>query len=124
MALMCRQIIGSGASSAGWVGLIVATATNDWVRTCDLQPGGLSADGRAGVQGPVGRVHRVSVPVPLRGPGADPQPARSVWHHLHRLVPGGGPQRRGSDVFGFSLYAGWVGAALCLLGGVIILFCH
>lgn len=35
MALMCRQIIGSGAASAGWVGLIVATATNDWVRTCD-----------------------------------------------------------------------------------------
>lgn len=35
MALMCRQIIGSGASSVGWVGLIVATATNDWVRTCD-----------------------------------------------------------------------------------------
>lgn len=35
MALMCRQIIGSGASCAGWVGLIVATATNDWVRTCD-----------------------------------------------------------------------------------------
>lgn len=32
---MCRQIIGSGASSVGWVGLIVATATNDWVRTCD-----------------------------------------------------------------------------------------
>lgn len=35
MALMCRQIIGSGASCVGWVGLIVATATNDWVRTCD-----------------------------------------------------------------------------------------
>lgn len=35
MALMCRQIIGSWASCAGWVGLIVATATNDWVRTCD-----------------------------------------------------------------------------------------
>lgn len=35
MALMCRQIIGSAASGAGWVGLIVATATNDWVRTCD-----------------------------------------------------------------------------------------
>lgn len=35
MALMCRQIIGSGASCAGWVGLMVATATNDWVRTCD-----------------------------------------------------------------------------------------
>lgn len=36
MALMCRQIIGSAASCAGWVGLIVATATSDWVRTCDF----------------------------------------------------------------------------------------
>lgn len=35
MALMCRQVTGSAASCAGWVGLIVATATNDWVRTCD-----------------------------------------------------------------------------------------
>lgn len=35
MALMCRQILGSGAGSVGWVGLMVATATNDWVRTCD-----------------------------------------------------------------------------------------
>ncbi|XP_053714738.1 claudin-11-like isoform X1 [Synchiropus splendidus] len=36
MAMMCRQIIGAGSSAAGWVGLIVATATNDWVRTCDF----------------------------------------------------------------------------------------
>lgn len=26
--------------------------------------------------------------------------------------------------FGFSLYAGWVGSALCLLGGFMILLCH
>lgn len=35
MALRGRQIIGTAASCVGWVGLIVATATSDWVRTCD-----------------------------------------------------------------------------------------
>lgn len=35
MAHMCRQITGSTASCAGWVGIIVATATNDWVRICE-----------------------------------------------------------------------------------------
>ncbi|XP_043961120.1 claudin-11-like [Gambusia affinis] len=35
MAHICRQLIGVGGSCAGWVGLIFATATNDWVRTCD-----------------------------------------------------------------------------------------
>lgn len=44
-----------------------------------LQPGRLSADGRAGVQRPVGRVHHLPGPVPLRGPRADPDPAR--WDH-------------------------------------------
>lgn len=34
MAHICRQLAGSSASCAGWVGLIVATATSDWVRTC------------------------------------------------------------------------------------------
>lgn len=36
--------------------------------------------------------------------------------------PIGANQVKGLLSFGFSLYAGWVGAALCLLGGIIILF--
>ncbi|RVE59130.1 hypothetical protein OJAV_G00201080 [Oryzias javanicus] len=35
MAHICRQFIGGTVSCAGWVGLVVATATNDWVRTCE-----------------------------------------------------------------------------------------
>ena len=35
MAHMCRHLTGSVASCAGWVSLIVATSTNDWVTTCD-----------------------------------------------------------------------------------------
>lgn len=35
MAHMCRQITGSVAGCAGWIGLIVATTTNDWVRVCE-----------------------------------------------------------------------------------------
>lgn len=35
MSSLCRQTCGSLSGLAGWVCLIVATATNDWVRTCD-----------------------------------------------------------------------------------------
>ncbi|KAF0028671.1 hypothetical protein F2P81_019758 [Scophthalmus maximus] len=35
MAHMCRQVTGLAAGCAGWVGVVVATVTNDWVRTCD-----------------------------------------------------------------------------------------
>ncbi|XP_023249761.1 claudin-11-like, partial [Seriola lalandi dorsalis] len=42
----------------------------------------------------------------------------TVW------FPIGVHQSEGLMSFGFSLYAGWVGAALCLLGGSVILCCH
>lgn len=42
----------------------------------------------------------------------------TVW------FPVGAHSDGGLMSFGFSLYAGWVGAALCLLGGITILFCH
>lgn len=42
----------------------------------------------------------------------------TVW------FPVGAHQSDGLMSFGFSLYAGWVGAALCLLGGSMILCCH
>lgn len=42
----------------------------------------------------------------------------TVW------FPVGTHQDEGLMSFGFSLYAGWVGSALCLLGGLMILFCH
>lgn len=42
----------------------------------------------------------------------------TVW------FPVGAHQDEGLMSFGFSLYAGWVGSALCLLGGLMILFCH
>ncbi|KAJ8010796.1 hypothetical protein DPEC_G00078860 [Dallia pectoralis] len=35
MAHACRQVTGGVASCAGWVGIIIATVTHDWVRTCD-----------------------------------------------------------------------------------------
>lgn len=42
----------------------------------------------------------------------------TVW------FPIGTHQSEGLMSFGFSLYAGWVGAVLCLLGGCQILCCH
>uniref|UniRef100_H3CER9 Claudin n=1 Tax=Tetraodon nigroviridis TaxID=99883 RepID=H3CER9_TETNG len=177
MALMCRQIIGSGASSAGWVGLIVATATNDWVRTCyslaaclrmdELVSKGLWAEC---IVSPSlyhcgAREQILSLPaayvqtsralmvcacllglpavllVLMSMPCIRLQNDSSAIRQRSRV--GGvlflcmalcgiistvwfpvGAHSDGGLMFGFSLYAGWVGAALCLLGGVIILFCH
>lgn len=42
----------------------------------------------------------------------------TVW------FPVGAHHDGGLMSFGFSLYAGWVGSSLCLLGGLMILFCH
>lgn len=38
--------------------------------------------------------------------------------------PVGAHQDQGLQSFGFSLYAGWIGSALCLLGGLTVLLCH
>ncbi|KAK7878180.1 hypothetical protein WMY93_031177 [Mugilogobius chulae] len=63
------------ASSAGWVGLIVATATNDWVRTCKYRHDNVHAHGRAGVPRALGRVHHLSLAVPLLRTQPDSVPA-------------------------------------------------
>ncbi|XP_029943137.1 claudin-11-like [Salarias fasciatus] len=179
MALMCRQLAGAAASCVGWVGVIVATATNDWVRTCDytvatcvrmdeLGSRGLWAEcvvspalyhcvalnqvltlpayvqtSRAlmicscllGLPGTL--LVLMSLPcVRLQNDDQRVKQRRALVGGVLFLImavcgivsttwfPVGAHQAEGLMSFGFSLYAGWVGSALCLLGGGAILCCH
>ncbi|XP_078147583.1 claudin-11b [Centroberyx gerrardi] len=179
MALMCRQITGSAASCAGWVGVIIATATNDWVRTCDYTVATCVRMDELGSRGlwaecvispalyhcvaltqiltlpayvqtsralmicacllglPAMLLVLMSMPCVrlLNDTSAIKQRRALVGGILILLIavcgivstvwfPIGAHQDEGLMSFGFSLYAGWVGSALCLLGGSGILCCH
>nr|XP_046227207.1 claudin-11b [Scatophagus argus] len=179
MAHMCRQIIGSAASCVGWVGVMVATATNDWVRTCDYTVATCVRMDELGSRGlwaecvispslyhcvalnqiltlpayvqtsralmicacllglPAMLLVLMSMPcVRLQNDtSAIKQRRARVGGVLFILMalcgiistvwfPIGAHQDEGLMSFGFSLYAGWVGSALCLLGGSVILCCH
>ncbi|XP_028289846.1 claudin-11-like [Gouania willdenowi] len=179
MAQTCRQLTGAAASGVGWVGLIVATATNDWVRTCDytvatcirmdeLESHGLWAEC---VISP-SLYHCVALSQVLTLP-AYVQTSRALMVCASLLglpalllvlmssscirlqnddirvkklrarvggaifilmalfgvistvwFPVGAHQAEGLMSFGFSLYAGWVGSGLCLVGGATILCCY
>ncbi|TKS87339.1 Claudin-11 [Collichthys lucidus] len=131
---MCRQITGSAASCAGWVGIIVATATNDWVRTCDYTVATcvrMEELGSQGLWAERGRWVRVCQSRPHPGRALFVRLACFLWEETAVCgiistiwYPIGAHQDEGLMSFGFSLYAGWVGTALCLLGGSMILCCH
>ncbi|XP_075996383.1 claudin-11-like [Genypterus blacodes] len=178
MAHMCRQVCGSAASCAGWVGLIVATATNDWVRTCDYAVATCVRMDELGSKGlwaecvispalyhcvalsqvlslpayvqtsralmiiscllglPAMLLVLMSMPCVrlLNDSSAIKQRRAQVGGVLFIIMavcgivstvwfPVGSHQSEGLMSFGFSLYAGWVGSALCLLGGPAILCC-
>lgn len=176
---MCRQITGLMASSAGWVGLMVATATNDWVRTCDYSVATCVRMDELGSRGlwaecviSPALYHCVALNQILTLP-AHIQTSRALMisacllglpalllvlmampcirlqndtstNKLQRSriggvlyiimavfgaistiwFPIGTHNKEGLMSFGFSLYSGWVGSGLCLLGGVIILCCY
>nr|URX57488.1 claudin 11b [Lateolabrax maculatus] len=179
MAHMCRQLTGSVASCAGWVGVIVATATNDWVRTCDYTVATCIRMDELGSRGlwaecvispslyhcvalnqiltlpayvqtsralmicacllglPAMLLVLLSVPcVRLQNDtstikkwrarvGVSSEPPAAVCGIISTIwFPIGTHREEGLMSFGFSLYAGWVGSILCLLGGSMILCCH
>ncbi|XP_029935484.1 claudin-11b [Myripristis murdjan] len=179
MAHMCRQITGSVASCAGWVGVIIATATNDWVRTCDYTVATCVRMDELGSRGlwaecvispalyhcvalnqiltlpayvqtsralmicacllglPAMLLVLMSMPcVRLHNDTAASKHRRALVGGILILImavcgivstvwfPVGAHQDDGLMSFGFSLYSGWVGSALCLLGGSVILCCH
>ncbi|XP_058498858.1 claudin-11-like [Solea solea] len=179
MALVCRQLTGCAASCAGWVGVIVATVTNDWVRTCDytvttcvrmdeLGSRGLWAEcvispslshcvalnqilslpayvqtARAlmicacllGLPAMMLVIMSMSCIRLQNDPSANKVRRARVGGALFILMavcaivstvwfPIGSYQNEGLMSFGFSLYAGWIGTGLCLVGGFMILCCH
>uniref|UniRef100_A0A3Q1EZJ8 Claudin n=2 Tax=Acanthochromis polyacanthus TaxID=80966 RepID=A0A3Q1EZJ8_9TELE len=176
---MCRQVAGGAASCVGWVGVIVATATNDWVRTCDYTVATCVRMDELGSRGLwaecvispalyhcVALNQILSLPayiqtsralmilacllglpslllvllsmrcVRLQNDSMEVKRRRArVGGVLYLIMavcgiistvwfPIGAHQAEGLMSFGFSLYAGWVGSALCLLGGSVILCCQ
>ncbi|XP_029001480.1 claudin-11b [Betta splendens] len=179
MAHICRQMTGSTASCAGWIGIIVATATNDWVRTCEhsmatclrmdeLGSRGLWAEcvisptlyhcvtlnqilnlpahiqtaralmilaclmGLPGMMLLLTSMPCVRLPNDSSAIKKLRARAGSVLFILMAVCgaistvwfPIGAHHNEGLMSFGFSLYAGWVGSGLCLLGGTMMLCFH
>ncbi|KAL6097537.1 cldn11 [Pungitius sinensis] len=179
MAHLCRQASGGAASCAGWVGIIVATATNDWVRTCDYSVTTCVRMDELGSRGlwaecvispalyhcvalsqvlslpayiqtsralmicscllglPSLLLVLMSMPfVRLQNDNAAIKQRRAwVGGVLFLLMavcgvvstvwfPIAAHREQHLMAFGFSLYAGWVGSGLCLLGAAVILFCR
>ncbi|KAG5286232.1 hypothetical protein AALO_G00012490 [Alosa alosa] len=178
MANACLQLSGFMVSCIGWIGIIIATATNDWVVTCkygmntckkmdELGAKGLWADCvistalyhcvsltqildlpayiqtsralmiTASILG-LPAVALVLCSMPCINLGNEPESAknkRSVLGGILILIiamcgivstvwfPIGVHREQGLMSFGFSLYAGWVGAAFCFLGGCLITCC-
>ncbi|XP_012706679.2 claudin-11 [Fundulus heteroclitus] len=178
MAHICRQLLGIGGSCAGWVGLIFATATNDWVRTCDYSVATCLRMDELGSRGlwaectvspslyhcstldqlfslpayvqvsralmiaacllgvPAILLVLMSMPcirLPTSYPTAVKKRNTRVGGALFIIMavlgavatiwfPIGANTEKHLMSFGYSLYAGWVGAGLCLLGGIIILW--
>ncbi|XP_034036135.1 claudin-11-like [Thalassophryne amazonica] len=177
MARTCRQMSGSVASCAGWAGLIVATATNDWVRTCDYTMATCVRMDELGSRGlwaecvispalyhcvalnqiltlpphvqtsralmisacllglPALLLVLLSMPcVRLCNDTSTVRQRRTLVGGILIIImalcgivstvwfPIGSHQKDGLMSFGFSLYAGWVGSALSLLGGAMVLF--
>ncbi|KAL1006582.1 hypothetical protein UPYG_G00074080 [Umbra pygmaea] len=172
-----NKLSGGTASCAGWVGIIIATATHDWVRTCEytvttclrmdelgsrglwaecvISPSlyhcvtltqiltlpayiqvcralmvfacltGLPALGlvmmsmpcvRLEEEIPASKRRRAMVGGTLLFVTAICGLVSTIW------FPIGAHQEEGLMSFGPSLYAGWVGSVLCLLGSFMILY--
>ncbi|XP_008309791.2 claudin-11a [Cynoglossus semilaevis] len=169
------QMSGFLLSCLGWLGIIIATATNDWVIMCKYGLNTCKKMDELGAKGPwaecvisTGLYHCVSLTqildlpayiqttralmitgsifglpavgmllmsMPCISLGNDPLSSKNkrtvvggvliIIVALCGLVstvwfPIGAHQEQGLMSFGFSLYTGWVGTILCLLGGAIL----
>ncbi|RXM28222.1 Claudin-11 [Acipenser ruthenus] len=151
--MSCLQLTGFMISCFGWIGIIVATATNEWVLTCKY---GVSTckkmdelGARAYIQTSralmitasilgLPAILLVMMSLPCINLGNEPQSIkhkRSVLGGVLVLLvafggiistvwfPIGVHRDSGLMTFGYSLYTGWVGSALCLFGGSMISCC-
>ncbi|XP_052342990.1 claudin-11-like [Oncorhynchus keta] len=155
MANSCLQLSGFVMSCIGWVGILIATATNDWVVTCKYGMNTCKKMDELGAKGlwaecviSTALYHCISLTqildlpayiqtsralmitgsllgLPAVGMVLTARPA-SLWLCVGVSTvwfPIGAHQDQGLMSFGFSLYAGWVGTAFCLLGGAMITCC-
>uniref|UniRef100_A0A8D2Q164 Claudin n=1 Tax=Zosterops lateralis melanops TaxID=1220523 RepID=A0A8D2Q164_ZOSLA len=158
MVATCLHLAGFVCSFVGWIGVVVATATNDWVVTCgytittcrkmdELGSKGLWADCVMAT----GLYHCKPLVDILILPGETHVPFFPCIRMGHE--PGAAKYRRSQlggiliillamcgvvatiwfpvcahrettiMSFGYSLYTGWIGSALCLFGGCVIVCC-
>ncbi|XP_033885299.2 claudin-11-like [Acipenser ruthenus] len=178
MASTCVQMSGFLLSCFGWIGIIIATATSEWVVTCrfdittckkmdELGTRGLWEDCvlstdlyhcrsltdilllpayiqtsralmiSASILG-LPAILLVMMSLPCINLGSEPESIkykRSVVGGVLILLiaicsiiptvwfPIASHRESGLVTFGYSLYAGWIGAALCLFGGSMISCC-
>ncbi|KAM3835973.1 claudin-11a [Diretmus argenteus] len=178
MANPCLQLSGFLIMCLGWAGIVIATATNDWVTMCKYGMNTCKKMDELLAKGPwadcvistalshcvsltqildlpayiqttralmiigsilgLPAVGLVLMSLPCINLGNEPQSSknkRSVLGGVLMLIaaicgmvstiwfPFGAHQEYGLMSFGFSLYAGWVGSALSLLGGGLITCC-
>ncbi|XP_061493291.1 claudin-11 [Rhineura floridana] len=178
MVATCLHLTGFVASFVGWIGMIVATSTNDWVVTCgytittcrkmdELGSKGLWADCvmatglyhckplvdililpgyvqacralmiAASVLG-LPAVFLLVTVLPCIRMGQEPGVAKYRRSQLGGILlillalcgvvatiwfPVSAHRETMIMSFGYSLYTGWIGSALCLFGGSIIVCC-
>ncbi|XP_028650559.1 claudin-11b [Erpetoichthys calabaricus] len=178
MASACLQLSGFFISFFGWIGIIIATATNDWIVTCSYEVTTCKKMDQLGIKGlwqhcvmstdlyhckalsdilslpayvQTSRALMISASIiglpavllvlmslPCINLGSEPESVkhrRSVIGGILNLLialfgiistvwfPIGAYRDSGLMTFGFSLYAGWIGSALCLFGGSMITCC-
>ncbi|ETE69850.1 Claudin-11, partial [Ophiophagus hannah] len=164
MVATCLHLTGVVASFVGWIGLIVATSTNDWVVTCgytittcrkmdELGSKGLWADCvmATGLYHCKPLVDILILPVlglpavfllvtvlPCIRMGHEPGVAKYRRSQMGGILlillalcgivatiwfPVSAHRETMIMSFGYSLYTGWIGSALCLFGGCIIVCC-
>ncbi|MCJ8745909.1 hypothetical protein PDJAM_G00135900 [Pangasius djambal] len=178
MSQSCRLLCGFFLSCSGWICLIIATSTNDWVITCsfglhacvkmdELESKGLWAECvistalyhcaalnqiltlpayiqtsralmvSASLLGlPSVLLALLATPCVRLGDESDgTKRKRALFGGILTLImsvcglvstvwfPIGAHHEDGLLSFGFSLYAGWLGSALCFLGGSVLTCC-
>ncbi|KAM9315742.1 claudin-11 [Gastrophryne carolinensis] len=178
MAGTCLQFFGFITSFVGWIGVLIATATNDWVLTCDYSINTCRKLDELGSRGlwadcviAIGLYHCkpladiLTLPAHIQAARAlmitgsflglpavflllSSMPCIRMGHdpgtEKHKRFLLGGvlivilalsaimatiwyPVSTHKETtivtFGYSLYAGWIGAAFCLFGGIVIVCC-
>ncbi|KPP67731.1 claudin-11-like [Scleropages formosus] len=158
MANGCLRLCAFVVGCVGWIGLLIATATNDWVFTCKYGMNTCIKMDELGAKGlwtesymqtsrtlmvigsilglPALALVLLSLPcINLGNESESGKNKQSVLGGVLLLImaicgivstvwfPIGAHYELGLMSFGFSLYAGWVGSAFCLLGGCMTSCC-